>query len=73
VTFDEAKSRLIDLARTNGGTLTAEMVERDRDFTDDAEIVSAAAHALAGSTNVFSSGRDTGWFPYSEIRFSDLR
>jgi hypothetical protein len=73
VTFDEAKGRLIDLARANNGMVTAEMVEGDGDLNGDQEIVSAAAHALAGSTNVFASSRDNGWFPYSEIRFSDLR
>lgn len=76
MTFDEAKSRLIDLARAGGGTVSADAVERDKDLGDERAIVSAAAHALAGSTNVFAASRNTdevGWFPYSEIRISDLR
>jgi hypothetical protein len=35
-------------------------------------IVSAAAHALAGSTNVFATSGAPGWFPYQELRFTDL-
>ena len=73
MTFDEAKNRLIDLAREHGGMLTAELVERDDDLNANQDIVAAAAHAIAASTNIFATGRDGGWFPYSEIRFSDLR
>ncbi len=73
VSFDEAKTQLIAIARQNGGIVTAADVEADPDLAADREIVSAAGHALAGSTNVFASLSDEGWFPYAEMRFSDLR
>ncbi len=74
VTVDQATSRLLALARANGGTLTAALVESDAELAEDPSLVSAAAHALAGSTNAFGTSEDVaGWFPYSEIRFTDLR
>jgi predicted NUDIX family NTP pyrophosphohydrolase len=73
VTYDEAKARLIAIARQRGGIVTAADVEADPDLATDREIVSAAGHALAGSTNVFASLSEKGWFPYAEMRFSDLR
>jgi hypothetical protein len=73
MTFDDATNRMIALARSNGGVLTAAQAEADGELAADPSTVSAAAHALAGSTNVFGTGRDlNGWFPYSEIRFTDL-
>lgn len=73
MTFDDAKARLITLARSNGGVLSAAVVETDPQLDAEPAIVSAAAHALAGSTNVFATPNTDGWFPYAEIRFSDLR
>ncbi len=73
MTFEDATTRLIDLARANGGIVTAAAVDGDPALGAERELVSAAAHALAGSTNVFSSPAESGWFPYSEIRISDLR
>jgi predicted NUDIX family NTP pyrophosphohydrolase len=73
VTFEAATERLIALARTNGGVVTAAAVEADPELAAAHETVSAAAHALAGSTNVFASSGDSSWFPYEEIRFTDLR
>ena len=73
MTFDQAKTRLIELARAGDGVVTISAVEQDADLSANRDIVSAAAHALAGSTNVFASPSDAGWFPYSEIRISDLR
>ena len=37
--------------------------------------MSAAAHKLAGSTNVFASQEDDDrdWFPYSELVFAETR
>jgi len=73
MTFDHATARLLALARENGGYLSAEQVENDPDLASDPQTVSAAAHALAGSTNVFGAPQDeTGWFPYAELRFSEL-
>ena len=63
----------VAIARQNGGIVTAADIEADPDLAAEPEIVSAAAHALAGSTNVFASPSDQGWFPYAELRFTDLR
>ena len=73
MTYDETKARLVAIARQNGGVVTASDVESDPDLAADKEITSAAGHALAGSTNVFASPSDAGWFPYAELRFSELR
>jgi hypothetical protein len=73
MTYDEAMERLIELARKNGGVVTARDVEGDPELAADQGIASAAGHALAGSTNVFGSPSDAGWFPYAELRFSELR
>jgi hypothetical protein len=73
MTFDHATARLLAMARESGGILSAEQVENDPELVDDPQTVSAAAHALAGSTNVFGSPQDEdGWFPYAELRFSEL-
>jgi hypothetical protein len=73
VTYDEAMERLVAIARANGVVVTARDVEGDADLAADQSIASAAGHALAGSTNVVSSPSDTGWFPYAELRFTELR
>jgi hypothetical protein len=73
VKYDEATARLLALARTNEGTLTWSQVEDDATLASERDLVSAAAHALAGSTNVFSNDEDDGraWFPYSSLTFSE--
>ena len=71
--YDEAKARMVAIARLNGGIVTAADVVADPDLAADHEITSAAAHALAGSTNVFASPSETGWFPYAELHFTELR
>jgi hypothetical protein len=73
VTVEEATERLVAIARRNGGSLAAGDVEADGELAADQETVSAAAHALVGSTNIFGSPRESGWFPYAEIQFTDLR
>jgi hypothetical protein len=73
MTFEEATARLIEIARNGQGILTAQTVEGDSDLAAEQLIVSAAAHALAGSTNVFATSGGSGWFPYQELRFTDLR
>ncbi len=73
MTFEEATTRLIEIARANQGILTADAVEGNSELADEKLIVSAAAHALAGSTNVFATSGGPGWFPYEELRFTDLR
>ena len=60
------------MARRNDGLVEATQVEDDEELASDPQTVSAAAHALASSTNVFASPRGEGWFPYSEIRFTLL-
>ena len=74
MTYDQAVNRLIQLARSNGGVLTATQVEADEELDEDRDLVSAAARALAGGTNIFSSDEPDGraWFPYSSLMFSEL-
>jgi hypothetical protein len=75
VKFSEASERLVRLARENGGVVTAARVERDRELSAESELVSAAARALDGTTNVFGTPRssdDDGWFPFEELRFTGL-
>jgi hypothetical protein len=74
VTFEQATVYLVDLARRSGGVVKAGVVETDPALSvDDQTMVSAAAHALASSTNVFATPNEEGWFPYEEIRVTDLR
>jgi hypothetical protein len=74
VTYEHAVARLIQLARSNGGVLTATQVEADPELDEDRDLVSAAARALAGGTNIFSTDEPDGraWFPYSSLMFSEL-
>jgi hypothetical protein len=72
VTYDEATARVVAIAKQNGGVVTARDVEGDSDLAADQPTASAAGHALAGSTNVLASANDDGWFPYAELRFTEL-
>jgi hypothetical protein len=72
VTYDEAVERLVAIARQKGGVVTARDVEDDDELAAHQDLVSAAGHALAGSTNVLASASDAGWFPYAELRFTEL-
>jgi len=74
ITYDQVTNRLVALARASGGVLTAEQAERDPMLTSvEPAVVSAAARALDGTTNVFGSPRsDGGWFPFDELRFTAL-
>ena len=74
MTFDQVTTRLVTLARENDGTVTAAQVERDDELSTDRDLVSAAARALAGGTNVFAVEEDDDreWFPYSALTFSAL-
>jgi len=74
-TFDEATSRLLLLAKQNGGRVTAAQVESDEHLSADHSLTSAAARALEGSTNVFSfEETDDGraWFPFSGLIVGQL-
>lgn len=74
MTYEEAQARLVALARRNGGVVRSSDVEADAELAVEWDVVSAAAHALAGSTNVFATPGESGdWFPYAEIRITDLR
>jgi hypothetical protein len=73
VTYDDAMDRLVAIAKRNDGVVTARDVEGDNDLAADQAITSAAGHALAGSTNVLASANAEGWFPYAELRFTELR
>jgi hypothetical protein len=74
LTYEDAVARLIELARENGGMVTAVQVEADPELTAHEEIASAAARALGGSTNVFSADEPDGrtWFPFSALIFSEI-
>jgi hypothetical protein len=75
MTFEDATARLIELARQNGGTVTAAQVEADEELSSDQPTVSAAARALGGGTNVFSYEEDDShtWFPFSGLMFTELK
>jgi hypothetical protein len=55
--------------------VSAAQVEADKELSAERELVSAAARALAGGTNVFSAQESDGreWFPYSSLTFSGLQ
>jgi hypothetical protein len=74
MTYEEATRRLVELARANGGRVTAAQVEADDELSSDHATVSAAARALGGGTNVFSYDEDDerDWFPFSGLVFSEL-
>ena len=74
MTFDEATARIVGHARSSGGTVSAAQVEADEALSAERELVSAAARALAGGTNVVSAQESDGreWFPYSSLTFSGL-
>ena len=73
-TFDELTARLLTLAQESG-TVTAAQVESDERLASDQLLTSAAARALAGSTNVFSFEEEDGreWFPFSGLTVGQLR
>ena len=74
-TFDELTTRLLTLAQESGGTVTAAQVESDERLASDQLLTSAAARALAGSTNVFSFEEEDGreWFPFSGLTVGQVR
>jgi hypothetical protein len=73
VTYEQAQESLLRIARQNGGMITARDVEADATLAADQDVVCAAARALSGSTNVFTVPNEgEGWFPYVEIRITDL-
>ena len=56
MTFDEATTRLIEIARGNDGVVTAQMVESDSELAErEADRLGGGRIALAGSTNVFAT------------------
>ncbi len=76
MSYEEATERLVALARLGGGTVTASQVEADAALSANREIVSAAARALGGKTNVFSYQGDTdprAWFPFTGLIFSEWK
>jgi hypothetical protein len=73
-TYDEVTARLLALAEQGGGTVTAAQVEADELLSRDQNLTSAAARALAGSTNIFSFEEtdDRTWFPFSGLVIGQL-
>jgi len=74
MTFEQAATRLVELAIANRGTVTARQVERDESLASERPLLSAAARALAGGTNVWSTTNDDdrAWFPYCSLTFSEI-
>jgi hypothetical protein len=74
VTYEQAMTQLVELARANGGVVLSAHVEADDALSEAQSLVCAAARALAGSTNVFSLDEPDRreWFPYSKLIFSEL-
>lgn len=74
LSYENTIARLLELAREHGGTVTAAQVEADPELAADQHLTSAAARALGGSTNVFSSDEPDGreWFPFSSLLFSEI-
>src|SRR3954451_8955081 len=75
MTYEDAISRLIEMAKESGGTVTAAQVEADPVLAEDELTVSAAARALGVCTNVFSSDEPDGraWFPFSSLLFTEIQ
>jgi hypothetical protein len=73
--LETAAGRIADLAAENGGVVSAAVIEADPTLAEDRETTSAAAHMLAGGTNVFASVEEDGreWLPYSELAFTGMR
>lgn len=75
LTFAATVARMTDLAASRGGRLAADDVEGDVALERDRRTTSAAAHLLAAETDVVAHPADggTGWFPYAELVFGDVR
>lgn len=64
---EQAKQRLLVLLDENNGSLSAAIVEADKELAQNQQTVSAAAHALATESDIIT-GEETdarAWFPYS--------
>jgi hypothetical protein len=72
LSFEASVLRIARLAAGLGGTITAEDVERDDVLARDHDTTAAAAHLLAGGTNVVSTPPEEpdSWFPYGELTFT---
>jgi hypothetical protein len=75
MSFEEVTARLLLLARRNAGRLTATQVEADERLASDQTLTSAAARALAASTNIFAFEEpdSRAWFPFSGLVVEKLR
>jgi hypothetical protein len=75
MSFEEVTARLLLLARRNAGRLTATQVEADERLASDQTLTSAAARALAASTNIFAFEEPDSreWFPFSGLVVEKLR
>jgi len=69
LSFEQTVERLVRLAGEHAGTLTRVQVEADDELGRDRALTSAAAHSLAGGTNVVSTPSEGGWFPYEWLTF----
>jgi len=70
LTFESTVVRLARLAASRGGTLAAADVEADEVLAGDRGTTTAAAHMLAGGTEVVAEPAERGrWFPYARLTF----
>jgi len=73
LSFEATVARLARLAASRGGTLAAADVEADVLLAGDRGTTSAAAHMLAGGTEVVAEPAEHGrWFPYARLTFMRL-
>jgi hypothetical protein len=72
LTFEASVDRITSLAASRGGTVSAADVESDELLARDPATTSAAAHLLAGGTDVRSQPADDSseWFPYAQLTFA---
>ena len=69
LTFEQTVDRLVTLAGEHAGTVTRAQIEADEQLSCDRALTSAAAHSLAGGTNVMATASEGGWFPYEWLAF----
>ena len=69
MTVEEATTRLVVLARANGGQLAAADADADRALSRDPDVASVAAYGLALEVGVVTvySPRRARWFPFDRL------
>ena len=73
LTFEQTVDRLVKLAGEYAGTVTRAQIEADDELSRNRSLTSAAAHSLAGGTNVAATPSRGGWFPYEWLTFGSAQ